>query len=101
MVTKKQRRVLGLGPLQGGGRMHSRRHVGTNKAQPNGITISKNIHDSEDVLTVSDRATATAVKLASCEENTDRTVIATAFQSLSIDAEEGWMSNEITLPTYI
>lgn len=67
--------------------MHSRRSVGTNKTQPNGIAVSKSIYDSEDVLTVSDRVTATAVKLASCEESTDKTAIATRFQSLSDDAD--------------
>lgn len=69
--------------------MHSRRSVGTNKTQPNGIAVSKSIHDSEGVLTVSGRVTAMAVKLASCEESTERTAIATMFQSLRNDADGG------------
>lgn len=60
--------------------MHSRRRVGKNTKQPNWIAVSKKIHDSDEVLTVNNRATAMAGKLASCEESTERTAIATRFQ---------------------
>jgi hypothetical protein len=66
--------------------------------QSDGINVSKNIYDSKDILTVSDRVTATAVKLASCEESIDRTAIATRFQSLSNDADGGEVMNSNDIP---